>query len=190
MFYSKVAQKLNISRTIDDWHGAKSYFETIKDKQGWIRSWSYDPEDTDTGTGTDTAQTKEGNHEWLNYGLLYFGEEFSENIKQCPKTFELIDKIRPHINICGFSWMLGGCLLQPHTDITGLSSGSLAMHLGLMVPKPDNTCRLVIKNEEGEYMYMNESNGKMFVFDATWEHYAYNLTNQDRLILYVDFKTI
>lgn len=178
------SQKLNISRTIDDWHGAKSYFESIKEKEGWIRSWSYEPE------GTIEDQTTDGNNEWLNYGLLYFGEEFSENVKQCPKTFELINKIRSHINICGFSWMFGGSLLQPHTDITGLSSGSLAMHLGLMVPKPDNTCRLVIKNEEGEYMYTNEDNGKMFVFDATWEHYAYNLTNQDRLILYIDFKTI
>jgi hypothetical protein len=176
--------KLNISRTIDDWHGAETYFKSIKNKEGWIRSWSYDPE------GTVADQTSDGNYEWLNYGLLYFGEEFSENIKQCPKTFELVNKIKSHINICGFSWMFGGCLLQPHTDITGISSGSLAMHLGLSVPKPDNTCRLVIKNEEGEYMYMNESNGKMFVFDATWEHYAYNLTNQDRLILYIDFKTI
>ena len=176
--------KLNISRTINDWHNAKSYFETIKDKQGWIRSWSYDPE------GTVDDQTKEGNHEWLNYGLLYFDEDFTENSKQCPKTFELINKIRSHINICGFSWMFGGSLLQPHTDITGILSGSLAMHLGLVVPKPDNTCRIVIKNEEGEYMYMNEDNGKMLVFDATWEHYAYNLTNQDRLILYIDFKTI
>jgi aspartyl/asparaginyl beta-hydroxylase (cupin superfamily) len=173
--------KLNISRTINDWHDSKSYFETIRNKEGWIRSWSYEPEDLE--------QNSDGNYEWLNYGLLYFGVKFDENVKKCPKTFELLDKISPHINICGFSWMFGNCLLQPHTDITGLTSGSLAMHLGLLVPKPDNTCRLIIKNED-QYFYMNESDGKMFIFDATWEHYAYNLSNQDRLILYVDFKTI
>jgi beta-hydroxylase len=178
------SKKLDISRTIDDWHGAEKYFKSIQNKEGWIRSWAYDPE------GTVHDQTQEGNYEWLNYGLLYFGEEFTENIKMCPKTFELVNKIKSHINICGFSWMFGGCLLQPHTDITGLSSGTLAMHLGLSVPKPDNTCRLIIKNENDEYMYMNEENGKMFIFDATWEHYAYNLTNEDRLILYVDFKTM
>jgi hypothetical protein len=176
--------KLDISRTIEDWHGAESYFETIKNKEGWIRSWSYKPE------GTVEDQTSDGNYEWLNYGLLYFGGEFSENAKQCPKTFELVNKISTHINICGFSWMFGGCLLQPHSDITGISSGTLAMHLGLLVPQPQHTCRLIIKNEEGEYMYMNEEDGKMLIFDATWEHYAYNLTNQDRLILYIDFKTI
>lgn len=178
------SKKLDISRTINDWHGSETYFNTIKNKEGWIRSWSYDPE------GTVQDQTKEGNHEWLNYGLLYFGEEFTENVKLCPKTFELVKGIKSHINICGFSWMFGGCLLQPHTDITGLLSGSLAMHLGLMVPQPEHSCRLIIKNDDNEYTYMNEENGKMFIFDATWEHYAYNLTNQDRLILYVDFKTI
>ncbi len=81
-------------------------------------------------------------------------------------------------------------MLQPHTDITGQSSGSLAMHLGLSVPKPRDTCRLVIKNSNGEYVYMNEEDGKMFIFDATFEHYAYNQSNQDRLILYIDFKII
>ena len=176
--------RLNISRTINDWHDAKSYIDTIKNKYGWIRSWAYDPD------GTVENQTVDGNHEWLNYGLYYFGEEFSENILLCPKTMKLLSKIKSHINICGFSWMFGGCLLQPHTDITGISSGSLAMHLGLSVPKPNNVCRLIIKNSNEEYIYMNEENGKMFIFDATFEHYAYNQSNQDRLILYVDFKTI
>lgn len=199
--------KLNISRTINDWHDSMAYFETIKDKHGWIRSWSYESVNESVNEceykhehdhnhkhehnygEKINKQTQEGNYEWLNYGLLYFDKEFTENVKQCPKTFELVNEIRKEINICGFSWMFGGSVLQPHTDITGLSSGTLAMHLGLSVPKPDNTCRLIIKNEDGEYMYMNEENGKMFVFDATWEHYAYNLSNRDRLILYIDFTT-
>lgn len=176
------APKLDIFRTIDDWHGASKYFNTIKNKQGWIRSWSYT---SDKFNNINFSQ--DGNHEWLNYGLLYFGEEFVENVKLCPKTFELINSLKSHINICGFSWMFGGCLLQPHTDITGLSSGSLAMHLGLSIPKPVDTCKLIIKNENGEFMSINENDGKMFIFDATWEHYAYNLSNHDRLILYIDF---
>ena len=173
--------KLNISRTINDWHDSKSYVDTIKNKHGWIRSWEYDPENIQT-------QSKEGNYSWLNYGLYYFGDEFTENIKSCPKTMEILSKISSYINICGFSWMSGGCLLQPHTDITGLSSGSLALHLGLIVPEPTNTCRLIIKNSSGTYTYINEEEGKMLIFDATYEHYAYNQSNQDRLILYIDFK--
>jgi beta-hydroxylase len=64
------------------------------------------------------------------------------------------------------------------------------MHLGLSVPKPHDTCRLVIKNPDGDYFYVNEENGKMLIFDASYEHYAYNQSNQDRLILFVDFKAI
>lgn len=176
--------KLEISRTIDDWYDANQYINNIKNKYGWIRSWTYDPEQD------VSAQVQEGNYEWLNYGLLYFGEEFGENIKYCPETFKLLMEIKDHINICGFSWMLGGSLLLPHKDITGLSSGSLAYHLGLKIPKPEKSCCMVIKNSSNEYMYMEEQEGKIFIFDATNEHYAYNQTNEDRLILYIDFKII
>jgi len=86
--------------------------------------------------------------------------------------------------------MHGGCIIQPHTDITGIHSGSLAMNLGLEIPKPENSCRLIIKNSNNEYTYINEENGKMFIFDATYEHYAYNMSNSNRLILYMDFKII
>lgn len=177
----KNAPKLNISRTINDWYNAETYINTIKNKYGWIRSWTQN-ESTDMNN-----QLENGNYEWLNFGLIYFGDEFSENIKYCPNTYKILNEIKSHINICGFSWMMGGCFLQPHTDITGINSGALAMHLGLDIPKPDNTCRLVIKNSNNEYMYVNEENGKMFIFDATYEHYAYNLSNTDRLILYMDF---
>lgn len=177
--------KLNISRTIYDWYSSKSYFESIKNKHGWIRSWKYN---NDNINDDIFDENNKGNYEWLNFGLLYFGNEFIENVKQCPKTFEFVNKIKQHINICGFSWMHGGCILLPHTDETGLINDSLAMHIGLDIPKPNNSCKLVIKNEEGEFIYINEENGKIIVFDATFEHYAYNLTNQDRLILYIDFK--
>ncbi len=80
--------KLNVSRTIDDWHGAQSYVDTIKNKHGWIRSWSYEPE------GTVDDQTLDGNYEWLNYGLLYFGDIFNENIKYCPKTMEILEEFK------------------------------------------------------------------------------------------------
>jgi hypothetical protein len=176
------APKLNISRTINDWYDSKTYIEQIKNKHGWIRSWSYDPE------VMVENQLEEGNYEWLNYGIIYFGDDFSENTKYCPKTFEILNKIKKYINICGFSWMRGGCILQPHKDITGIQSGSLAMHLGLDIPNPENSCKLVIKNLNDEYTYINEENGKMFIFDATYEHYAYNLSNANRLILYMDFK--
>lgn len=192
------APKLDISRTSEDWYDAITYIKSIKDKYGWIRSWTSkqkpdnlinDKNNYDNKNKTNNPN-KSGNYDWLNYGLMYFGEDFSSNTKSCPRTYELLNEIKSHINICGFSWMAGGCVIPPHKDITGIESGSLAMHLGLDIPKPENSCRLVIKNSSSQYTYVNEENGRMFIFDATNEHYAYNLSNHDRLILYIDFKIL
>lgn len=167
--------QLDISRNINDWYNADDYYKQVINKYGWIRSWGDDDK---------------GNYQWYNYGLIYFNHEFNENIKHCPKTYKIIKKMKPYINICGFSWMFGNCVIKPHTDITGITSGSLALHLGLSIPEPNETCKLIIKNNNNEYIYMKEQNGKMIIFDANYEHYAYNLSNQDRLILYLDFKII
>lgn len=167
--------QLDITRNINDWYNSDDYYKQIIDKHGWLKSW-------------DNNEKDKGNNQWYNYGLIYFNQEFNENIKHCPKTYKIIKKMKPHINICGFSWMLGNCIIKPHTDITGITSGSLALHLGLSIPEPDSTCKLIVKNNANEYICMKEQNGKIIVFDATYEHYAYNLSNQDRLILYIDFK--
>lgn len=175
--------KLDISRTVEEWYDSKEYIDSIKNEHGWIKSWSYDKKNINDDGSI-------GNQEWLNYGLLHFGEKFTKNIEQCPETFKLLDEIKEHINICGFSWMFGGCVIHPHKDITGLNSGSLALHLGLLIPKPEKSCCIFIKDISDNYTYIEEEEGKMFIFDATFEHYAYNQTNKDRLILYIDFKAI
>ena len=166
------APKLDMSRTYYDWHNAESYVNTIINKYGWIRSWKY--EDVDNNLSNNLSnnllienQNIEGNYEWLNYGLFYFQKEFNENLKACPKTYSFLNKIKEHINICGFSYMLGNCILQPHTDITGISSNSLAFHLGLSIPEPNETCKIFIKNENNEFVYMTEKNGKIIFFILT-----------------------
>ena len=44
--------------------------------------------------------------------------------------------------------MKPGCCLTPHEDFTGLETNSLAFHLGLDIPEPNNTCRLYVKNKD------------------------------------------
>jgi hypothetical protein len=169
------APKLNISRTIYDWKDSEEYVQTIKNKYGWINGWA-------------DNKNKYGNSKWFNYGLLYYSNKFEENIKMCPRTMELLEKIKSYINICGFSLMTSGCIIEPHTDDTGIKYNSLALHLGLNIPEPNETCKLVIKNNKNEYTNIIESNGKMFIFDASYEHYAMNQSTNNRLILYIDFK--
>ena len=186
-----MAPKLDLA--IEDWHASNpsnssnpsnGVNNTIYNQAGWIKYWKYSPDDT----LDDKAKNKQtGNPEWLNFGFYHFGNEFVENLKLCPKTVEILNNFKSQINICGFSWMMGNCLLYPHNDVSGLNSGSLVLHLGLVVPIPSDTCKLVIKNDFEQYVQITENEGKIFVFDSTYEHYAYNQSNQSRIILYIDF---
>ena len=73
-------------------------------------------------------------------------------------------------------------MINPHTDRTGLKFNSIAYHLGLDVPN-DGDCKLFIGDN-----YMKEKNGKAFLFDATFLHYAKNTSKKyDRAILYIAF---
>jgi hypothetical protein len=174
----KHAPKLDIHRNYDDWHNSENYVNKIKNEYGWIRSWSYKDGE---------AIKSEGNYNWLNYGLLYFNNEFEKNCEKCPKTLELLNKIKDKINICGFSYFMGNTTIEIHSDETGPSNNSMAMHLGLIIPKNPETCKLIMKIDN-EFYYESEKEGKILIFDATNEHYAYNQSNEDRVVLYIDFK--
>lgn len=167
------APRLDITRTQTDWKGSHAYISSIKDQYGWIKSWG----------STDPSI---GNTDWLNYGLLYYGTEFSKNITHCPKTIELLREISPYINICGFSLLLPNTVILPHTDDTGIEHESLAMHLGLVVPS-NKLCCLAVQDNNQIYCCKEEKEGKMIIFDATHVHGAYNYSNEPRIILYIDF---
>ena len=175
----KNSPKLDISRDYEDWHNSEEYVNKIKNEHGWIKSWKY--------KDGSAVQDGDGNHSWLNYGLLYFGTFFTENTKSCPITTKILEKIKDKINICGFSYLMGNTTIEIHSDETGPENNSMAMHLGLIVPKNPETCRLIMKIGD-DYCYENEQEGKFIVFDATNEHYAYNQSNEDRVVLYIDFK--
>lgn len=171
----ETSPKLNISRRHSDWKNSHEYINTIIDKYGWIQSWK------------NTSENGYGNKDWLNYGILYDGMEFKSNILQCPQTYNMLEKIKDKINIAGFSYMKGNSILQKHNDSTGIMYNSLAFHLGLIIPEPNTTCQLIVNNGYNDYFY-TEREGEMVVFDSTYEHYAYNQSHKDRVILYIDFK--
>lgn len=179
------APKLDIYRNYEDWHNSEEYVNKIKNEYGWIRSWKY--KDGNPVTSRDTKNDKKGNHNWLNYGLFYFGDNFNKNIDKCPITFKILNKIKDRINICGFSYMMGNTTIEIHSDETGPSNNSMAMHLGLIIPKNSETCKLIMKIKDNFY-YETEEEGKFVIFDATNDHYAYNQSNEDRVVLYIDFK--
>lgn len=172
--------KLNISRTHKNWNNSSDFVDTIIDKYGWIRAWN-------TSIG-DEEENENGNYDWLNYGLFFNdGLAFTSNVLHCPQTFNILEKIKDKINIAGFSYMKGNSMINKHTDSTGISTNSLAFHLGLIVPEPYDTCQLIVNDGYNDY-YFTEKPGETVIFDSNHEHYAYNKSSEDRVILYIDFK--
>lgn len=176
--------KLDISKNIKDFNNNEIFYNPIKNKLGWISLLQNIDNDSKNNNLSDYNNCS------LYYGLLNNKNKFIENVKFCPKTIKLLDDIKYDINFCGFNLMRGGSIILPHCNNQVLSNEKLSFHLGLSIPKPTNSCRIIIKNDNNEYFYKNEENGKIIIFDSTYEHYSYNQSNEDQLILLMDFVSL
>ncbi|MDP1836022.1 MAG: aspartyl/asparaginyl beta-hydroxylase domain-containing protein [Chlamydiales bacterium] len=95
-----------------------------------------------------------------------------------PETTKLFQKI-PSLNYCGFSRLHPHSNLAPHKHV---NSAALIYHLGLIIP-PGHSCGLKV----GDQTHTWTKPGDAVVFDDTLEHSAWNNSDQERIILYVDF---
>lgn len=77
-----------------------------------------------------------------------------------------------------FSIFQGGKELPPHRGPFG---GVLRYHLGLKVPHPE-LCGISVGGDEGHWQ-----EGKSLIFDDSHSHHAWNRSNEDRVVLFVDF---
>ncbi|MBK6275612.1 MAG: aspartyl/asparaginyl beta-hydroxylase domain-containing protein [Saprospirales bacterium] len=69
--------------------------------------------------------------------------------------------------------------ILPHR---GIYKGLLRCHLGLIIPENKDTCYLKVNGK-----IKNWTAGKCFVFDDTFQHEAFNKTDESRVILIIDF---
>jgi beta-hydroxylase len=116
---------------------------------------------------------------WQVFGLFDFphGGPLAAGVAKCPFTAQLMQEQIPSHGAVGFS------VLQPHTRIhphQGYQGEFLRCHLGLDVPQGD--CRLKLEQETRGW-----ETGKTLVFDDRGWHEAWNLTDQERVVLLVDF---
>ncbi len=123
-----------------------------------------------------------------NVRIIINNIDFNENLSKCPITYKILNKFRDKINLSGFSYLKGNTILEEHNDYTGITNNSLAFHMGLIIPKTNNSCKLVLYNDKvNRYYYKEEKEGEIIIADTNYKHYAYNQSNEDRVILYVDF---
>ncbi len=117
------------------------------------------------------------NDDWSAFYLWKNGALVDENAARCPKTVQALAKI-PLARIPGRSPSVLFSLLKPGAHIpahTGLINTRLIVHLPLIVP---GNCRFRVGNDTRTWQ-----KGKVWLFDDTIEHEAWNNSALTRVIL-------
>ncbi|MCB1052948.1 MAG: aspartyl/asparaginyl beta-hydroxylase domain-containing protein [Acidobacteria bacterium] len=115
------------------------------------------------------------NQNWEVFGLYAFGRKMKGNCQKCPQTVAALEAI-PGLKTAGFSILHPGTRIQPHV---GYSDQVLRCHLGIHVPKD---CCLQVAGITKTWQ-----EGKLLIFDDTFEHSAWNGGDRNRIVLLLDF---
>jgi ornithine lipid ester-linked acyl 2-hydroxylase len=115
---------------------------------------------------------------WKTFFFYRFGYVEKGNLARCPETVRILKKI-PGMNTAMFSILAPGKHIPPHT---GAYKGVLRYHLGLIVPQPEERCRIRVGNEVRHW-----SEGKSMIFDDSHNHEVWNDTDSHRVVLFVNF---
>jgi beta-hydroxylase len=113
---------------------------------------------------------------WSTYMLCSYGSWLEFNCARCPVTTALVRAV-PGVEIAGFAVLAAGSHLPRHRGPTT----SLRYHLGLRVPEPPGSCRIEIGDGRHEW-----AEGRSLVFDDAVEHEAWNDSDDDRYVLFVE----
>ena len=115
---------------------------------------------------------------WKTFFLCGYGFKSENNIKLCPETWRICQKIPGLITVM-YSILEPRKHLPPHR---GPYNGVLRLHLGLIVPEPRD--QLGIRVDQEIYRWRE---GEAVIFDDAYEHEAWNNTPHTRVVLFVDF---
>jgi aspartyl/asparaginyl beta-hydroxylase (cupin superfamily) len=132
-----------------------------------------------SGTGFK-GYMSEANHRlagWNTFNFFFYGKKFEENCERCPETTRILESLprfeKDHIMFSA---------LNPHTRIpkhTGPMNGILRGHLGMVVPQG---CYIRVGPDERTW-----EEGKVLVFDDSFEHEVWNHSDYVRIVLFMNF---
>ena len=126
---------------------------------------------------TDVA-TITHDRDWKTFFLCGYGMRSDANIKQCPETWRIVNKI-PGLITAMFSILEPGKHIPHHR---GPYNGVLRLHLGLIIPEPCEKVKIRVGNEICHW-----SEGKALIFDDAYDHEAWNGSPKLRVVLFIDF---
>jgi len=128
------------------------------------------------------AAVREGGR-WNVFYLIKEGERVEKNLAQCPITASILSEIPLlegcSLGYCYFSVLLPGTHILPHF---GVSNVKLRLHLGLNIPSRDSEiCAIKVGGETRTW-----EEGKVMLFDDSFQHEAYNRSDKERIVLLCD----
>lgn len=118
---------------------------------------------------------------WDAFFFYRHGQRFDDNHARCPHTSAVLESLElcrikgQAPEIC-FSLLTPGSHIMPHHGVT---NSRVVVHLPLIVP---GDCALNIV--DGEAHYWQE--GRLMMFDDTFQHEAWNRSSRTRVILLMD----
>jgi len=113
---------------------------------------------------------------WKVFTFLFFQMKSPKHALLCPKTAELIYSISEIIS-CDFSFMQPNTHILPHKGYTKMV---LRCHLPLIVPAGEK-CAIRVGEETHVW-----KEGELVVFDDSFEHEAWNKSDEKRVVLMFD----
>ena len=114
---------------------------------------------------------------WKVFPFYGYGARFDTNCQRCPRTAQIVESI-PGMTTAMFS------VLLPHKHIpthTGPWTGVLRYHLALRTPSDECAARIRVGSRTEHWR-----EGRSLVFDDTFEHEAWNESEEIRVVLFVD----
>lgn len=115
---------------------------------------------------------------WKTFVLYGFGQRLEKNAALAPQTSKILEGV-PNLQTAMFSILAPGYHIPAHKGVT---KGILRSHLGLIIPKDREQCRIRVDETITAW-----KEGEIFVFDDTYEHEVWNDTDEERVILLYDF---
>ncbi|MBN8696181.1 MAG: aspartyl/asparaginyl beta-hydroxylase domain-containing protein [Bacteroidetes bacterium] len=113
---------------------------------------------------------------WKVFTFRFFGIRHPLNCSLCPKTAALLEKI-PGLVSADFSFLPAKTHIKPHVGFTPVV---LRSHLGLVIP---DDCGIRVGDQTRKWEH-----GKLLVFDDSFDHEAWNNSDEDRFVLMFDIR--
>ncbi|XP_039982986.1 aspartyl/asparaginyl beta-hydroxylase isoform X4 [Xiphias gladius] len=160
--------------------GYTDLVKTLERNWKLIRDEALAVMDQNTGLFIPEEENLREKGEWGQYTLWQQGRKAGNSCQGAPKTCSLLERY-PEATGCKrgqikFSVMQPGTHVWPHT---GPTNCRLRMHLGLVIPKQG--CRIRCTNQTREW-----EEGKVLIFDDSFEHEVWQDADSYRLIFIVD----